>query len=706
MIHLKEEVLKVLESEYSALDIMSINDLLGLTTVEELQELESTLESLVSNFEVYYTKKKKYILYNKCPNFRKGYIDVKKGGYGFLLLQEEEDIHIKEENLGEALDGDLVLVEILDAIKHEGKVIRVLKRATNHFVGELKMVDGILTFVPKEKKGIDFKINLKGCVEGEIVAVALGDHIGKNLYRGSVIKHICHKDDPGEDILSIAAKYDIYLDYPKEAIEQAENLPTEVLESDWTGRTDLTDKVIFTIDGVHTKDIDDAIGLERKGDDYLLRVSIADVSHYVPYESPLDKEAFTRGTSSYLADTVIPMLPHILSNGICSLNPEVLRCAITCEMQIDHKGMVKDSSIYPSIIKSVKKMNYDAVNQVLDNKGIPEGYEEYANILKEMNELAHIIRRERTNRGASDFDVAEAEIVVDETGKAIDVIKRERGQGEMMIEDFMVIANETVAKTFMMENLPSLYRVHEVPKEEKVQAFIQFCSGTGQQIKGKYKNINPKAFQSLLAQINVDEEKAPLYRAMAVRSMPKAKYSEENIGHFGLASKNYTHFTSPIRRYPDLQIHRLLRTYLFENKKDAKTKNFWEHQNPEIASHASDREVQAVEAEREVTKIKMAEYMESHVGEEFDGMVSGVSAWGMYIQLPNLIEGLIPLDTLNDDHYQFIEELQCLIGKNTKKKYTIGDKLHVRCIAATKEEGFIDFIIADDEEKQHDRNQQ
>ncbi len=701
---MKEEVLKVLENEYSALDIISINDQLGLTTVEELQELENTLTSLVQDYEVYYTKKKKYILYSKCPNFRKGIIDVKKGGYGFLLLKEEEDIHIKEENLRYALDGDMVLVEILDEKKHEGKVIRVLKRATNHFIGEIKSLDGILTFVPKEDKGVIFEVNLKGCVEGEIVAVALGNHIGKNKYRGNIIKHICHKDDPGEDILSIAAKYEIYLDYPKEVIEQAEQLPTEVLESDKEGRTDLTDKIIFTIDGVHTKDIDDAIGLERIDNDYLLRVSIADVSHYVPYDSPLDKEAFTRGTSSYLADTVIPMLPHILSNGICSLNPDVLRCAITCEMRIDHRGMVIESSIYPSLIKSVKKMNYDAVNQVLDHKQIPEGYEDYVSILREMHELARLIRKERMNRGASDFDVAEAEIVIDESGKAIDVIKRERGEGEMMIEDFMVIANETVAKTFMQENLPSLYRVHEVPKEEKVQAFIQFCSQTGQQIKGKYKNINPKTFQSLLAQIKVEDDRASLYRAMAVRSMPKAKYSEANIGHFGLASKNYTHFTSPIRRYPDLQIHRLLRTYLFENQKDEKTKNYWEHHNPEIASHSSEREVQAVEAEREVTKIKMAEYMEDHIGEEYEGMISGVISWGIYVQLPNLIEGLVPLDTLQDDRYQYIEELQCLMGKNTKKKYTIGDKLHVRCIAATKEEGFIDFMIIDEEEKQHDRD--
>ena len=694
-----QNVIDLLEHENDALDLMSINDRLGLKSVDELKELQKILDELVKDLTVYQTKKNKYILYTKCPSFRKGKIKVYKKGFGFLLLDGEEDIHISKDALGYALDGDTVLVEVTDPNpeRPEGRVIKILERGLNNIVGVIKSDGKELYFEPKEKMNVTLTIDkdsLAKCVEGEVVVVSLLTNLGHNRYTAAVSEHICHKDDPREDILTIAANHDIYPEFPREALEQAENIPVEVRDSDREGRKDLTDKMIFTIDGADTKDIDDAISLDYEDGYYVLGVHIADVSYYVTEGSPLDMEAYKRGTSSYLADAVIPELPHKLSNGICSLNPNVDRLAITCEMKIDNRGHVIASDIYPSVIRSRKKMTYTSVNHILMDDVIDSGYEEFADTLKNMNELAHIIRNERTRRGASDFEVDEPKIICDEEGRAIDVKARERGEGEKLIEDFMVIANETVATTLFYMDLPSVYRVHGTPKPEKVQSFINFCVATGHQIKGKYgDSITPGMFQKLLNQIKTDDASDSIYRALAVRSMPKAFYSSENIGHFGLASKCYTHFTSPIRRYPDLQLHRLIRTYLFENKMDIKTINYWETNLPPILKHSSEREVAAQEAEREVDKMKMAEYMENHIDETFDAIISGVASWGFYVQLDNLIEGLVPIDSLDDDYYEYDEAGQCLIGKATNKRYTFGDHVDVTCTSASKALSQIDFGV-------------
>ena len=693
---MKERIVEILDKEYDALDIMTINDLLGLTTVEELQNLQAYLEELVNELVVYQTKKNKFILYTKCPNFKKGVIQVNKKGFGFLLMQGEDDIHIAKDQLGYALDGDTCLVEIVGGKSGnpEGKVIKILKRDLKNIVGTIKSNGKEVYFEPLEPININLSVDadsLKKCVEGEIVVVTVGDNNGKNRYLGEVSQHICHKDDAGQDILTIAAKYDIFHAFPEAAMLQADSTPEEVLDVDRYGRTDLTDKMIFTIDGADTKDIDDAISIEMKDGYYELGVHIADVSYYVTEGSALDVEALRRGTSSYLANSVIPMLPHKLSNGICSLNPNVERCAISCIMKIDNRGKVVDYDIFPSIIKSNKKMTYTSVNNYLMENVVDEGYEDYTQALSMMKELADIIRNERTRRGASDFDIEEPKIICDENGKAIDVVVRERGDGERLIEDFMIAANETIARYFISVGVPAVYRVHDVPKPEKIQAFINFCGATGHPVKGKFKTLNPKTFQKLLEQIEVDEDQVSIYKSLAVRSMPKAFYGKDNIGHFGLASMNYTHFTSPIRRYPDLQVHRLLRTYLFQGKIDERTVSYWDTNLDSIAKQCSDREVKAVEAEREVTKMKMAEYMEQHVGEEFEGIVSGVTGFGMFIQLDNLVEGLIPIQSLEGDYFELIEELQCLVGKSTKKRYTIGDRLRVRCTGANKKAQQVDF---------------
>lgn len=703
VIYMRENILKLLENEYSALDTMTINDKLGLTSVDELRSLEYELDLLVKDQIVYFTNKKKYILYSKCPDFRKGKMQINPSGNGFVVLEDENDVFVHRSNIGLALDGDIVLVKIIDTSskKPEGMIVKVLERDLNNIVGVIKSDGKNLFFEPYEERNITLTIDedsLKRCVEGEVVVVSIVDDLGKNRYSAEVTKHICHKDDANSDILEIAANYDIFEKFSDEAMAQAEEMPVEItgelLNDELKIRKDLRDKMIFTIDGADTKDVDDAISLEYKDGYYLLGVHIADVSHYVTEGSPLDIDAYQRGTSSYLAYSVIPMLPHKLSNGICSLNPDVVRCALSCEMKIDNRGIVVESEIFPSLIRSNKKMTYTDVNSIIEKDVIPEGYEKFADTLKLMNELAHIIRNERTKRGASDFDMDEAKIICDDEGKPIEIKKRERGEGERLIEDFMVITNETVAKT--LSEYPSIYRVHDIPNPEKIQSFISFCNATGQQIKGKFNgDLNPKMYQSLLNQINVDGPQAIIYKSLAVRSMPKAFYGKDNIGHFGLAViapyNAYTHFTSPIRRYPDLQIHRLIWAYLINNKTDERTINYWNNNLDGIAKHCSDREIKAVEAEREVDKMKMAEYMESHIGEEYEGIITGVTGFGFFVQLENLIEGLVSVTSLEGGDFELVAESQCLRDSKTKKTYRIGDLIKVKCVAASKEAKKIDF---------------
>lgn len=704
---MREDIISVLERQGIALDILAISDLLELSTAEDLRMLSNELEELVKDFVVYKTKKDKYILYSKCANFKMGKLSVNKKGFGFLIVNGGEDIHISKEHLGYALDKDEVLVEIIasEGKKIEGRVLKVLKRDLSNIVGIIKSDGKNIYFEPKEKIQVDLEItkdSLASCVEGEIVVVRTIKDLGKNKYSAEVVKHVCHKDDANEDILTIAAQYEIYPEFPEDAMDEANQLPNEVLDIDRVGRRDLTDKQIVTIDDITTKDIDDAISIEKHDGYFILGVHIADVSYYVKENSPLDKEAFTRGTSSYLADAVIPQLPHKLSNGICSLNPNVDRCAISCEMKIDLRGKVLESDIFPSIINSKKKMTYTSVNHYLMDNIVDEGYEEFTEMMANMQELAHIIRAERVRRGASDFGTDEPKIVCDEKGKAIDIKKREQLEGEKLIEDFMVAANETVARTISEMGIPSIYRVHDIPKEEKIAAYITFCVSAGRQIKGKYKSMNPHMFQKLLDQITTGDETDQIFRGMAVRCMPKAKYDTNNIGHFGLASRYYTHFTSPIRRYPDLQIHRILRTCLFEHNMDNKTFNYLEQHLPEVAEHSSEREVAATEAERAVTKKKMAEYMENHINDEYEAIISGVMKNGFFVQLENLVEGFVNLETLPNDIYTFVEEHQCIIAKNSKKKYTFGDRVNVKCISVNVELSYIDFTIVG--EKKNDRD--
>ena len=697
---MKEKILKILKNTKEAQDIITINDLLCLKTSKELQEVQEVLNELTKEFIVYKTKKSKYILYDNLSNIKKGIISINKQGNGFILL-EDKDLYINHINLNGAIEGDLVLAETLYYNgKLEGKIIKILNRNTDNIIGTIYIDKNLKKFKMDDRKK-ELKIILdekstKDCVDGTKVVVKTTKDLGKNTYIGEVIRIIGHKNDPTIDIKSIAYKYNFYEEFDNDIIDQIEKIPNKVLEKELINRKDLTNEEIFTIDGEDTKDIDDALSLKFEDNVYELGVHIADVSYYVTKESPLDKEAYARGTSAYLADSVIPMLPHKLSNGICSLNPNEIRLTITCIMKINESGKVITYDIFPSYIKSRKQMTYKKVNDILMRNIVADDYKKYEKTLRQMNDLAKILRKEKIRRGYIDFDIDEAKLIIDETGKCAGVERRLREDGEKLIEDFMIAANETVANHIYNLDLPFIYRVHGTPKQEKIDSFINLISIMGYKLIGKFKDIKPSSMQKILEQIK-DKPEFEILSNNLLRSMQKAIYSEDNIGHFGLGSTCYTHFTSPIRRYPDLTVHRILRDFIFDSKINNSTISMWEQSLPEICIQTSKREQDSIEAEREVVDMKTAEYMEDHIGEIYYGIISGITSFGFFVQLDNLIEGLVHINTIQGDYFNYIPEKMSLIGAKTNKKYTLGDKVKIKVIAASKEAKTIDFELVSDE---------
>lgn len=694
---MKEKILEILKEETKGQNINEINNKLHLRGMEEITELEDNLKELVTEGVLHMSKNREYMLMSNTKSLKVGKLRINKNGNGFVEC-EPEDIFVHSNDLNGAINGDFVEVEIktrLNDPEPEGYIRNILKRDLKNVVGEMVKDKKTLAFKPDDEKlNIAVKLtkeSMKGCVEGHKVIISIIKEIGNRTFLGKVEKIIGHKNDPGVDILTIAAKHSIETEFSEEVKRELKNIPDEVCENDLIGRTDLTKEMIFTIDGDDTKDIDDAISVKRDGKNYVLGVHIADVSNYVKVGSALYDSAFSRGTSSYLADTVIPMIPHQLSNGICSLNPEVIRLTISCVMTIDGNGKVISYDIFPSYIKSRKQMTYKNVNKILDENIIPEGYGEFADTLKLMHELSKILRQEKINRGYIDFGIDEAKVIQDENGKAIDIVKRIQGTGEKLIEDFMIAANETVATHISNLDLPFIYRVHDLPNAEKIEDFSNLIKQMGYQIHTNLSKITPVTMQKLLNEFR-DKDEFVILSDMLLRSMKKAIYSTNNIGHFGLASKNYTHFTSPIRRFPDLTVHRLLRTYLFENRIDMETINFNAKYLIDVADHSSETEVNSVEAERDVLDMKMAEYMESHIGEEYEGIISGVTNFGMFVELDNLIEGLVHISTL-DGFYTYVPEMLSLISANKKNKYRIGDKVKIIVTNANKNQGIIDFEL-------------
>ena len=691
---MKNTIIEKLKEENKGLTLIEINDLLGLNTVEEYKELQKEITTLVSDGLIHKSKKDKFILMEKCSSLLTGILHINKNGNGFVDTKYDEDTFIRRENLNGAVDGDFVEIDVQN---DEGIVVNILKRDLNLIVGEIiKDKKNNLTFkLDDKKKQINIKLtkeSLEHLVEGHKVLVQIIKELDKNLYLGKVVKVIGHKNDPGVDIMTIACKHEIFLDISDAAKKQVENMETVVSKEDIINRKDLRNEIIFTIDGDDTKDIDDAVSINKDGDNYILGVHIADVSHYVKEGTPLFDSAYEKGTSSYLADTVLPMLPHELSNGICSLNEGVDRLTISCEMTINKQGKVLDHDIFLSVINSKKKMTYKNVNMILKENIIPNSYEPFVDKLKLMQELANILRKEKINRGYIDFDLDEAKIIQDENGKAVDIIKRTQDVGEKLIEDFMIIANETIATHVFNMDLPFVYRIHGKPNPEKIEDFLNFVKLLGYKIDISTVDLTPKKMQDIL-EILHDKKEFEILSDLLLRSMKKAIYSSNNIGHFGLASKIYTHFTSPIRRFPDLMVHTLLHKYLFENKINMETIRYYENYLPDACEHASKKEVDAQEAEREVLDMKMAEYMENYIGQIYEGIISGVTNFGLFIKLPNLIEGLVHISSLKG-FYNYVPELLSLVCDN-KIKYSLGQTVKVKVTGASKENSTIDFEIVE-----------
>ena len=693
---MEEQIIEILKDETKGQTIDEINKKLQYKSVKGINELQTVLDHMTSEGIVHKSKKREYILMSNTKTLKCGYIRINRSGNGFVEVENGPDIFVRSENLNGAINNDFVEVDY-STHNNEAYVIKILKRDLSNLVGEMVSIKNKLVFKPDDDKlNIIVKLtkdSLNQVVEGHKVLVQIIKEIGKRQYLGKIAKIIGHKNDPGVDIIAIALRHGIEVEFSEEVIKELEDIPNVVSENEKVGRKDLTNEMIFTIDGDDTKDIDDAISIKKNNDNYILGVHIADVSHYVKMGSSLYNSAFKRGTSSYLADTVIPMIPHQLSNGICSLNPEVERLTISCVMTINKNGKVIDYDIFPSVIKSRKQMTYKNVNKILEEDIVPEGYEDYVSDLKLMAELAKILRAEKVSRGYIDFGLDEAKIIQDENGKAIDVVKRERGVGENLIEDFMIAANETIATHISNMDLPFIYRVHDVPNSEKIEDFKNLIKQMGYQIHTDLNKITPLTMQKVLNELR-DKKEFNILSDMLLRSMKKAIYSPNNIGHFGLALTNYTHFTSPIRRFPDLTVHRLLRTYLFENRIDMETINYNAKYLVDVATNSSETEVAATEAERDVLDMKMAEYMESHIGEEYDGIISGVTNFGMFVELDNLVEGLVHISSL-DGYFEYIPEILSLVSEN--KRYRIGDEVRVVVTSASKESSTIDFELVGDQ---------
>ena len=700
---MEEKIIELLKNSDKALSVTEINDGLGFNSVDELKQLLKALNQMEDSLKIYRTKKNNYLLFTNS-HLKLGTMIANKKGYGFVDIDGDDDVFVAPTNMNGAIHGDRVVVEITSpkGIDLEGRIVKIVDRKFKQMVGEVYFNKNV-PYVDLDDDRVKITIKLDktmGAMPGHKVLVKITNKLKDNNYKGEVIKILGHKNDPGVDILSITNEMGIPDTFSDEVMKEVDNLPDEVLEKDLIGRTDLRDEMIFTIDGDDTKDIDDAISIEKIGDNYKLGVHIADVSYYVRPNTALDSEAFDRGTSVYLADRVIPMLPHKLSNGICSLNPNVDRLALSCIMQIDKNGNVVDYDILQTVIRSRKQMTYKNVNKILEENIVPEGYEEYEDKLRLMLDLAHILRKNKENRGYIDFDIDESKIIVDDKGKAIDVTLRYRGEGEKLIEDFMIVANETVATHIYYMELPFIYRIHGEPNEEKINNFMRFLNILGYKVKEDLHKLTPKTMQNILGQLK-DKKEFHLLSSLLLRSMQKAIYDTNNIGHFGIASKCYTHFTSPIRRYPDTTVHRLLHTYIFDNNINNETINFYERELPFVAEHTSGMERRSIECERAVDDMKKAEYMMDHIGEEYEGIISSVMPFGMFVELPNLIEGLVRLDSIKGDYYTYDETTFTVRGNKDKRGFRLGDSVKVRVVAADKEKRTIDFeVVRDGDTKQ------
>lgn len=709
--NLKEEIIAIIKSaDYEPMSVSDFQDALGLSSADSFRDLIKILVELEQTGMVTRTKQDRYQKQQQKTNsgLVRGTLSQNKKGFAFLRPddQEMEDIFIPPTKINRAMDGDVVLVEVKKSRgdfrkgKFEGEVKAIESHSIKQVVGTFSEARHFGFVVPDDKRIMQDIFVPKGqelgAVEGHKVLVQITQYSdGTNSPEGQISAILGHKNDPGVDILSIIYQHGIEIEFPDDVLKEAEDVPETIQPDELKGRRDLRDDLTITIDGADAKDLDDAVAVKKLDNGNTeLTVSIADVSYYVTEGSALDREAYDRATSVYLVDRVIPMIPHRLSNGICSLNPDVDRLAMSCRMEIDAQGQVVKHEIFESVIHSNARMTYDAVNRIITDKDAATRaqYPEIVPMLDLAQTLSQQLIAMRKKRGEIDFDIKEAKVIVNEEGIPKEVVTRERGEGERLIESFMLIANETVAEHFNKMEVPFIYRIHEQPKSERLRQFFDFITNFGIMVKGTGEDIHPSTLQNINEEIAGRPEDMVI-STMMLRSMQQARYDADNLGHFGLAADYYTHFTSPIRRYPDLIVHRLVRKYLIEKSMDGRAMHEWEEKLPQIAEHTSNRERRAIDTERDTDELKKAEFMIQHIGDEFEGVISSVANFGMFVELPNTIEGMVNMQNMSDDYYHFDERQMALIGERKAKVYRIGDVVKVKVIHVDVDERQIDFQI-------------
>lgn len=705
----KERILAYMESEgYVPIKRRDMRAMLSVPQ-EDREKFENLINELIAEGRVFETKKGK-LASPKDLQMATGTFIGHARGFGFVTPDAGgEDIFIPASETMGAMQKDRVLYKVLHKAekgkKADGVIVRILERGQQRIVGTFEAGSKGYGFVVADDKKIAKDIfisreNTKGAVTGHKVVVEITDYgEDRRNPEGKVIEILGHINDHGVDILSVIRRYELAVEFPEEVYAEIEHLGTEVAEADKKGREDLRDLLTITIDGADAKDLDDAVSLKRLGNgNFELGVHIADVSHYVRENTALDKEAYARGTSVYLVDRVIPMLPHKLSNGICSLNPHVDRLALSCLMEVNGRGEVVSHRILESVINSDYRMTYTAVREILED-GAPALLEQYAEILpmlEDMEELRQILGEKRRKRGSVNFDLPESKIILDENGKPIDIKPYEKSIATNMIEEFMLVCNETIAENSFWQEMPFMYRSHQEPDEDKLEKMEQFLRGFGYYLRKKDGEIHPRELQKVLQKAEETDEERIITR-MVLRSMMQARYTAENGGHFGLAAKYYCHFTSPIRRYPDLEIHRMIKKML-HGELDEKASAYYRRKMPDWAKHCSKQERVAEDAERDTDALKKVEFMEDKVGQIYEGIISGVTNWGIYVELPNTIEGMVALSQMDDDYYEFDEKKMLVFGKRTKKSYRLGDKVIVSVAKVDRMMGTIDFVFEEENE--------
>ena len=695
----KIKVLSVIQDKnYKPLKQKELAYLLQVST-EDKEEFRRILMELTEEGKILLTKKGKY---KRLDEFTKiGYFIGNSKGFGFVSVEgEEQDYFIHESDLGGAMHKDKVLFKIIAAPhgkRKEGTIIKILERGYDTVVGTFQNNRNFGFVIPDNLKlNQDIFISKKntlGAVDGHKVVVKLTEYGREEKGpEGKVVEILGHINDPGTDILSIVRAYELPMEFDEEIKKYVKHIPQEVSAEEIKGRLDLRHLQTVTIDGEDAKDLDDAITIEKTEKGYRLGVHIADVTHYVTENSVLDKEALNRGTSVYLIDRVIPMLPHKLSNGICSLNQGADRLTLSCLMDIDAKGKVTSYQVAETLINVDKRMNYHDVFHVLEEKeNAPvEEYKDFIAMLKLMEELSGILRKRRRKRGSIDFDFQESKIILTKAGEPVDIIPYERNMATDIIEDFMLLANETIAEDYFWQEIPFEYRNHEAPDPEKVEKLGVMIQNFGYYFKASTETIHPKEFQKLLEKVEGSDEEAFISR-LTLRTMKQAKYGASCTGHFGLCAKYYCHFTSPIRRYPDLQIHRIIKENLNGMLSEKRILHY-ENILPQVSDSNSRNERRAEEAEREVEKLKKVQFMEKHIGETFTGVISGINTYGIYVELPNTVEGMIHVTELLDDYYIYDETKYAMIGKDTGKEFTLGQAMKIVVSGVNQAMRTIDFI--------------